>query len=100
VSIIHDRIELTRRIRAYAIRVATLFPHFPQALQTMEHVAAPQQVAAKDKIVPKLGTASSGSERSAPIATSLEGFQVRPRSIIPLGVLQKQVVCSRLEQQS
>jgi hypothetical protein len=25
-----------------------LFPHFPHALQTMEHVAAPQQLAAKD----------------------------------------------------
>ena len=25
-----------------------LLPHFPQALQTMEHVAAPQQLAAKD----------------------------------------------------
>lgn len=60
--------ELTRSIRAYAIRVATLhrhkyglvvvraggigvaylFPHFPQALQRAEHVAAPQQVAAHD----------------------------------------------------
>jgi hypothetical protein len=35
-------------MRAYAIRVATLFPHLPQALQTMEQVAAPQQLAAKD----------------------------------------------------
>lgn len=28
--------------------VAHLFPHLPQALQTMEQVAAPQQLAAKD----------------------------------------------------
>lgn len=27
-----------------------LLPHFPQALQTMEQVAAPQQLAAKDMI--------------------------------------------------
>lgn len=27
---------------------AHLFPHFPQALHTMEQVAAPQQLAAKD----------------------------------------------------
>jgi hypothetical protein len=62
VSIIHDRIEFTRRIRAYAIRVATLhlllapqqdeteftdlLPHLPHALHTAEQVAAPQQLAA------------------------------------------------------
>ncbi len=28
--------------------VEYLLPHFPQALQTIEHVAAPQQLAAKD----------------------------------------------------
>jgi len=54
-------------MRAYAIRVATLFPHFPHALQMAEHAAAPQQLAPKDMSVPMLGTANSGSERSAPI---------------------------------
>jgi hypothetical protein len=29
---------------------AYLLPHFPQALQTAEHVAAPQQLAAKPSI--------------------------------------------------
>jgi hypothetical protein len=43
-------IELTRRRSAYAIRVAILLPHLPQALQTMEQVAAPQQLAAKEAI--------------------------------------------------
>ena len=74
-----------RRIRAYAILVATLFPHFPHALQTAEHVAAPQQLAPNPRIyanqhlrqtntmmtrlhtVPMLGTASSGKESKAPI---------------------------------
>jgi hypothetical protein len=28
---------------------AYLFPHFPQALHTMEQVAAPQQLAAKER---------------------------------------------------
>ena len=67
VSMIQDRMELMRRMRAYAIRVATLqairpellstgditnlFPHFPQALHTAEQVAAPQQEAAKVKIL-------------------------------------------------
>lgn len=70
VNIIHAMMELTRRSRAYPTRVATLLrhgqlvgwqwmvmfmlsyllPHFPQALQTMEQVAAPQQLAAKDMI--------------------------------------------------
>jgi hypothetical protein len=66
VSIIHDSMEFTRRIRAYAIRVATLgahqngyntggggitnlFPHLPQALHTAVQVAAPQQLAAKER---------------------------------------------------
>jgi hypothetical protein len=31
-----------------ALSVTNLFPHFPQALQTMEQVAAPQQLAAKE----------------------------------------------------
>ena len=69
--------------------VAYLLPHFPQALQTMEQVAAPQQLAAKERTwaivsheevtkgeaveaagrtVPRLGTASSGIERRAPMA--------------------------------
>jgi hypothetical protein len=30
--------------------VTYLFPHFPQALQTTEQVAAPQQLAAKERI--------------------------------------------------
>lgn len=63
-------IEFTRRRSAYAIRVATLLPHLPQALQTMEQVAAPQQLAAKDTIVPTLGTARSGRDKRAPIATA------------------------------
>jgi hypothetical protein len=101
---IQDNIELTSSIRAYAIRVATLqspsvspflqyrkmtdlLPHFPQALQTAEQVAAPQQLAANPKTykavsskfppsgriihightVPMLGTASNGKERRAPM---------------------------------
>lgn len=70
-----------------------LLPHFPQAEQTMEQVAAPQQLPATPKIyrrhrvsvlalcwvrqwcraaeerrtVPMLGTAISGIERSAPM---------------------------------
>jgi hypothetical protein len=36
---IHEKTELTRRIKAYAILVATLLLHFPQAEHTAEHVA-------------------------------------------------------------
>jgi hypothetical protein len=60
----HDRVELMRRIRAYAIRVAMLsqpsasghmcsecfvhlLPHFPHELNTALQVAAPQQERAK-----------------------------------------------------
>lgn len=69
--------------------VACLLPHFPQALHTMEQVAAPQQLAAKERTckkvnqikcytvrgprirtVPMLGTASSGRERRAPMAAT------------------------------
>jgi len=105
VSIIHDNIELTRRRRAYAIRVATLsesmvsygsplfamggatnlFPHLPQALQTAEHVAAPQQLAAKPKTVPMLGTARSGSDRSAPMVTACRGLGYSLRGIAGVG---------------
>jgi len=85
VSMIHDNIELTRRRRAYAIRVATLFPHLPQALQTAEHVAAPQQLAAKPKTVPMLGTARSGSDRSAPMVTACEGLGYSLRGIAGVG---------------
>lgn len=46
VSRIQDSIELASSISAYAIRVATLFWHLPQALHTAEHVAAPQHDAA------------------------------------------------------
>jgi hypothetical protein len=47
VSIIQETIELKRRIRAYAIRVAILLPHFPpHELKTALQVAAPQQEAA------------------------------------------------------
>lgn len=73
------------------MRVATELPHFPQAEQTIEQVAAPQQLAPKERscgyivslshfvdvslgggggsrTVPRLGTAISGRERRAPIA--------------------------------
>lgn len=53
------------------MRVAMLFPHLPHALQTMEQVAAPQQLAKQDVAVPKLGTASSGRERRAPILSKM-----------------------------
>jgi hypothetical protein len=44
---IHDTIELKRRRRAYAIRVAMLFPHLPpQEPKTALQVAAPQHEAA------------------------------------------------------
>jgi hypothetical protein len=44
---IHETIELTRRMSAYAIRVAMLFPHFPpHEPMTALQVAAPQQEAA------------------------------------------------------
>jgi hypothetical protein len=42
----HERIELRRRIRAYAMRVAILLLHLPHALQTALQVAAPQHDAA------------------------------------------------------
>ena len=41
--------ELTRSIRAYAIRVAILLLHLPQAEHTAPQVAAPQHEAAKVK---------------------------------------------------
>lgn len=47
-----------------------LLPHFPQALHTAEHVAAPQQLAAKPMIVPSPGTAMNGIESNAPIAAT------------------------------
>lgn len=47
--------------------MATLLPHLPQALHTAEHVAAPQQLAAKPITVPMLGTANKGIESKAPI---------------------------------
>lgn len=47
--------------------VSHLLPHFPQALHTAEHVAAPQQLAAKPITVPRLGTAKSGIDSNAPI---------------------------------
>lgn len=34
--------------RLSGLEVTHLFPHFPHALHTMEQVAAPQQLAAKD----------------------------------------------------
>jgi len=49
------------------MRVATLLPHFPQALHTAEHVAAPQQLAAKPMAVPILGTAINGKDSNAPM---------------------------------
>ena len=74
-------------------RGSHLFPHFPHALHTIEQVAAPQQLAPKDRsfanvslkttcatreepqkgghTVPMLGTAISGSERRAPMATAV-----------------------------
>jgi len=36
----------------------------------MEQVAAPQQLAAKEAMVPMLGTARSGKDKRAPIATA------------------------------
>jgi hypothetical protein len=42
----HERMELRRRIRAYAIRVAMLLLHLPHALHTALQVAAPQHDAA------------------------------------------------------
>ena len=47
-----------------------LLLHLLQALQTAEHVAAPQHEAAKEIRVPALGTARSGIESSAPILMS------------------------------
>lgn len=60
--------EFVRRMSAYAIRVAMLLPHFPQALQTAEQVAAPQQLAKHPNTVPTLGNASSGKDNRAPIS--------------------------------
>lgn len=72
VSMIHETIELNKRMRAYAIRVAMLFPHLlPQEPQTALHVAAPQHDAATAQILPTLGTAMSGMERSAPMIAVL-----------------------------
>jgi len=84
---IHDRIELMRRMRAYPIRVATLFPHFPHALHTIEHVAAPQHVAPNESRVPTLGTAISGIERRAPMATAVGGSGPAPNGRLK-GVVQ------------
>jgi len=50
VSMSHETMELTSNINAYPMRVMTLFWHFPQAVHSAEHVAAPQHDAAKEKI--------------------------------------------------
>ena len=46
VSISHERMELMRRMKAYAIRVAMLLWNFPHAEHTAEQVVAPQHDAA------------------------------------------------------
>jgi hypothetical protein len=43
--------ELTSKSNAYPILVMILFWHFPQALQRVEHVAAPQHEAATEMIL-------------------------------------------------
>jgi hypothetical protein len=48
-----------------------LLLHLPQALHTAEHVAAPQQEAAKVASVPILGMASRGSDSSAPMISAM-----------------------------
>jgi len=53
-----------------------LLLHLPQALQTAEQVAAPQQDAAAVKMPPALGRASSGIESRAPMLSVMMVFVV------------------------
>ncbi len=66
---IHARILLTRRIRAYAILVAIEERNLdmPQGPQSMEHDAAPQQEAPTDHRVAADGRRRAGMARTAPI---------------------------------
>jgi len=66
-----------------------LLLHFPQALHTALHVAAPQQLAPKVRRVPTLGTASSGIVRRAPIlSVSIQAVESigRVRNVLRLGM--------------
>ena len=54
------------------MRVAMLLLQLPQAEQTAEHVAAPQQEAPKVMRVLALGRARSGRESRAPILAALQ----------------------------
>jgi hypothetical protein len=51
-----------------------LFLNFPQALQTAEQVAAPQQEAPRDNNILALGIAMSGRDKRAPILEVLNSI--------------------------
>ncbi len=61
--------------------ITNLFPHLPHALQTMEHVAAPQQLPATDKIYAESTLARPRESKTASPgwATTTYGTHARHR---------------------